>query len=142
LKICLAGGLFVKDCVWPLGVKKFELPVHKAFCLEPVLQRVQVARPLCEGIELILTSLTDFRVTEDCLDLLIILNCIDVNHGGRLTAMGFVRALVIVEGHPAPDACGRLKSGFPSMQLHTFILQGSPKTFDQDVVEVGTFAVH
>ncbi len=39
-----------------------------------------------------------------CLHLLIGLGCVEVAHGGRLTAMGGVGPLVVVEGDPGPDA--------------------------------------
>ena len=39
-----------------------------------------------------------------CLHLLISLGCFEVDHGGRLTAMGGVRPLMVIEGNPASDA--------------------------------------
>jgi hypothetical protein len=39
-----------------------------------------------------------------CLHLLIGFDVIEVDHGGRLSAMGGVGPQVIVEGDPAPDA--------------------------------------
>jgi hypothetical protein len=39
-----------------------------------------------------------------CLHLLIGFDCIEVDHGGRLTAMGGMGPLVVVEGDPASDA--------------------------------------
>jgi hypothetical protein len=39
-----------------------------------------------------------------CLRLLIGLGCVEVDYGGRLTAMGGVGPLVVVEGDPASDA--------------------------------------
>jgi hypothetical protein len=38
-----------------------------------------------------------------CLHLLIGLGCLEVDHGGRLTAMGGMGPLVVVEGDPASD---------------------------------------
>jgi len=40
----------------------------------------------------------------DVLHLLIGLGCVEVDHGGRLTAMGGMGPLVAVEGDPASDA--------------------------------------
>jgi hypothetical protein len=40
-----------------------------------------------------------------CLHLLIGLGGVEVDHGGRLTAMDGVRPQVVVEGNPASDAC-------------------------------------
>jgi len=39
-----------------------------------------------------------------CLHLLIGLGCVEVDHGGRLSAMGGVWPLVVVEGDPTSDA--------------------------------------
>jgi hypothetical protein len=39
------------------------------------------------------------------LHLLIVLGCVEVDHGGRLSAMGSVGSLVVVESDPAPDTC-------------------------------------
>jgi hypothetical protein len=58
-----------------------------------------------------------------CLHLLIGFDCLEVDHGGRLSAMGGVRPLVVVEGDPAPDTCLDLRSGFSSVQIDAFILQ-------------------
>ena len=77
-----------------------------------------------------------------CLHLLISFDAVEVDHGGRLTAMGSVLALVVVEGDPAPDADPSLRSSFPSVQIDAFILQGPPEAFDEDVVETAPFAVH
>ena len=46
-----------------------------------------------------------------CLHLLVGLDSIEVDHGGRLSTMGGVRALVVVEGDPAPDADPCLRPG-------------------------------
>jgi len=43
-----------------------------------------------------------------CLHLLIGLGCVEVDHGGRLTAMGGVGPLVVVKGDPASDASSGL----------------------------------
>ena len=56
--------------------------------------------------------------------------------------MGSVRALMVVEGDPAPDADPRLRSSFPSVQIDAFILQGPPQPLDEDVVDAAPFAVH
>ena len=39
-----------------------------------------------------------------CLHLLVGFGVVEVDHGGRLSAMGSVRALVVVECYPTPDA--------------------------------------
>ncbi len=56
--------------------------------------------------------------------------------------MGSVWAMVVVEGDPAPDAGPGLRSGFPSVQVDAFILQGPPEALDEDVVEAASLAVH
>ena len=38
-----------------------------------------------------------------CPRLLIGMYCVEVDHGGRLTAMGSIWAMVVVEGDPAPS---------------------------------------
>ena len=40
---------------------------------------------------------------------------------------------MIVEAHPFPDPDLGLRSGFPSVQVDAFILQGPPQAFDEDV---------
>ena len=49
--------------------------------------------------------------------------------------MGSVRALVVVEGDPAPDADPSLRPRFPGVQIDAFILEGPPQALDEDVVE-------
>ena len=56
--------------------------------------------------------------------------------------MGSVRALVVVEGDPAPDADPSLRAGFPGVQINAFILQGPPETLKEVVVDAAPFAVH
>lgn len=43
-------------------------------------------------------------------------------------------ALVIVEGHPFPDACLCLRAGFPSIQVDAFVLRRPPQPLDEYVV--------
>ncbi len=69
-----------------------------------------------------------------CLHLLIGFDDVKVDHGGRLTAMGSVWAMVVVESDPAPDASPCLRPGFPSVQIDAFILQGPPETLDEPKV--------
>ena len=76
------------------------------------------------------------------LHLLIGFDAVELDHGGRLTAMGSVWALVVVEGDPSPDASLGLRSGFPGVQVDAFILQGPPQAFDEDVVQAAPLAVH
>lgn len=77
-----------------------------------------------------------------CLQLLINFDIFEVDHGGRLAAMGGVGPQVVVEGDPASDARFCLRSGFPGVQIEIFILQRPPETFNEDVVEVSGFAIH
>jgi hypothetical protein len=56
--------------------------------------------------------------------------------------MGSVRALVVIEGDPAPDAIPCLRSGLPSVEMDAFILEGPPQALDEDVVDAAPFAVH
>jgi hypothetical protein len=76
------------------------------------------------------------------LHLLVGLGCVEVDYGGRLSAMGSVRALVVVEGDPAPDASLGLRSCFPSVQINAFILQRPPEALDEDVVQASALAIH
>ena len=63
-----------------------------------------------------------------CLHLLIGLGFGEVDLGGRLTAMGSVSAMVVVEGDPAPDASPCLRTGLLGVQVDAFIFQGPPET--------------
>lgn len=49
---------------------------------------------------------------------------------------------MVVEGDPAPDSDPSLRSSFPSVQIDTFILQGPPEAFDEDVVDAPALAIH
>jgi hypothetical protein len=51
-------------------------------------------------------------------------NGIEVDHGGRLTAMGGMGPLVVVKSDPSPDASLGLSAGLPGVQVDAFILQG------------------
>lgn len=73
---------------------------------------------------------------------LIDLGCVEVDHGGRLSAMGGVGPLLVLEGDPAPDVGSGLRSGFPNVQADAFIFQGSPESLDEDVVNAAPLAVH
>ena len=44
-------------------------------------------------------------------------------------------ALVIVEVDPLSNACLRLRSGLPTMQVDAFVFQGPPQAFDTDEIE-------
>ena len=77
-----------------------------------------------------------------CLHLLIGFNVIEVDHGGRLSAMGSVWVMVVVEGDLAADSGFGLRFGFPGVQVDAFILQGSPEALNEDVVEAAPLAVH
>jgi len=55
------------------------------------------------------------------LHLLIGFNAVEVDHGGRLTAMGGVGPQVVVEGDPAPDTGLGLGPSFPGVQVNAFI---------------------
>ena len=52
-----------------------------------------------------------------CLHLRMGFDAVEVDHGGRLTAMGSVRAMVVVEGDPPPDAGSCLRSSLPGVQV-------------------------
>ena len=76
------------------------------------------------------------------LHLLIGFNGVKVDHGGRLTAMRSVWAMVVVEGDLATDANLSLRAGLPSLQIDALILQGPLKAFYEDVVEAMPYTVH
>lgn len=76
------------------------------------------------------------------LHLLISSDCVEVNHGGRLSAIGSLRALAVVEGDQAPYTAPCLRPGLPSVQMDAFKLQGSQQVFDADVVDEAPFVVH
>lgn len=76
------------------------------------------------------------------LPLLVGFDLVEVDHGGRLPAMGGVGPLVVVEGDPPTDAILGLRAGLPSVQIDALILQGPPEAFDEDVVDAAPFAVH
>lgn len=67
---------------------------------------------------------------------------VEVDHGGRLSAMGGVGPLVVVEGDPSANAGLGLRTGLPSVEVDALILQGPPEPFDEDVVESPALAVH
>jgi hypothetical protein len=73
------------------------------------------------------------------LRLLLGLGCMEVNHCVRLSAMGSVRALVVVKGDPAPDAAPCLPPGLKSVRADAFILEGPPQTLDEDVNDAAPF---
>ncbi len=66
----------------------------------------------------------------------------EVDHGGRLSAVGGVRSLTIVKGDPFCNAGFGLRSGLPSVPIDTFILQGPPQALDEDVVDTAALSVH
>ena len=72
-----------------------------------------------------------------CLHLVTGFNAVEEDHGRRLSAMGSVRALVVVEGDPLADTYLGLRAGLPGVQVDAFIFQGPPETLDEDVVEAG-----
>ena len=47
----------------------------------------------------------------------------EVDHGGRSSAMGGVRPLVVVECDPATDACLGLRAGLPGVQASSMLAQ-------------------
>lgn len=51
------------------------------------------------------------------LHLLIGFDGVEVDHGGRLTAMSSVCAMVVVEGDPTPDASLGLRAGFLAWRI-------------------------
>ena len=60
-----------------------------------------------------------------CLHLLMGFDYVEVDHGGRLSAMGGMGPLVVVECDPAADTCLGLEPSFPCVQIDALILQGS-----------------
>ena len=56
--------------------------------------------------------------------------------------MGSMRATVVVEGDPPPDAGSCLRAGLPGVQVDAFILQGAPEAIYEDVVQAPALAVH
>jgi hypothetical protein len=61
--------------------------------------------------------------------------------GRRLPAMGGMRPLVIVEGHPTADPGLGLRAGRPCVQVNAVLFQRTPKPFDKDVVDAAPVAV-
>ena len=60
----------------------------------------------------------------------------------RLSAMGSVGSSMVVEGDPRSDGGLCLRSCFPGVQIDAFILQRSPQTLDEDIVDAAPFAIH
>ena len=65
--------------------------------------------------------------------LLIGFDGVEVDHGGRLPAMGGVRPLVVVKGDPPPDTSLGLRADFPGVEVDALVLQGPPQAFDEEV---------
>ncbi len=76
------------------------------------------------------------------LPLLVGFDLVEVDHGGRLSAMGGVGPLVVVEGDPPANAGFGLRTGLPGVKVDALILQRSPEALDEDVVEAPAFPVH
>lgn len=76
------------------------------------------------------------------LPLLVGFDLVELDQGGRLSAMGGVGPLVIVKGNPSANASLGMRVSFPSVQIDAFILPGPPKAFDEDVVDAAPFPVH
>ena len=75
------------------------------------------------------------------LPLLVGFDLVEVDHGGRLSAMGGVGPLVVVEGDPSANAGLGLRTGLPGVKVDALILQRSPEALDEDVVEAAPLAV-
>ena len=45
--------------------------------------------------------------------------------------------VVVVPVEPVCQVFGKLRSGFVSFQIDSFVLQGAPESFDEDVVFEG-----
>lgn len=69
-------------------------------------------------------------------------NLVEVNHGGRLSAMGGVGPLVVVEVDPHVNAGHGLRAGLPGMKVGALKLQGPPEALDETVVELAPLGVH
>ena len=67
-----------------------------------------------------------------CLHLLLGFDAAKAAYGGRVTAIGGVGPLAVVEGDPAPDAGLRRRSGFPGVQRDAVVLRGPPEALDED----------
>ena len=79
-----------------------------------------------------------FQAESSCgLNLLSGLGCIEGDHGERLAAMGSARALMAVEGDPAPDAVPCLGSGLPG---GADMLQRPPEAPNEGVVDAAPFS--
>lgn len=65
-----------------------------------------------------------------------------VDHSGWFAAKGGMWRFVIVELDPLSDACLRFRSGFPGTQINAFLFQASPQSFDKNVIEEPTLAIH
>lgn len=76
------------------------------------------------------------------LALLVGLDLVEADHGGRLSAMGGMRPLVIVEGDPSAKARLGLRADLSGVQIDALILQGPPEAFNEDVVETAALAIH
>ena len=63
-----------------------------------------------------------------CLHLLIGFDGVEVDHGGRLPAMGGVRPLEVVEGDPGPDASLGLRPVLRATQIGQLGLLGGVAT--------------
>ena len=53
-----------------------------------------------------------------------------------------MRALGLVKVNPVFEALPHLVPSFESVQMNTFVLQGSPEAFNHDIVHPSTLAVH
>lgn len=56
--------------------------------------------------------------------------------------MNGVWAVVIIKLYPFADPGFGLPAAAPGMQINTFIFEGPPKPFDEDVVHEAAFAIH
>jgi len=65
---------------------------------------------------------------------LVSFDLVEVDHGGRLSAMGGVGPLVIVEGSPSANARLRFARRPLKRKIDALILQRPPEAHDEDVV--------
>jgi hypothetical protein len=75
------------------------------------------------------------------LHLLIGLSCVEVDTAGGCPPVCSARALVVVEGHRAPDADPSLRPGFQIVRVDAFVLQGPQQALDDDAIEAAPLSI-
>lgn len=62
-------------------------------------------------------------------------------HRGVVVQFG-MRPPGVVEIYPMFEPLPQLAAGFKCMQVNAVVFQGTPKTFDHDVIHPALFAIH